>query len=128
MADKAKKHDDPFDDDDWGPSSETMPASDTMPAASTESRPPWIKPFHVGKQVMGTMKLIGVSPEVTEFSDVVLLVEFRGTRFRLGLKTYSIEYQKLLTRFGGKKDKWAGELRYKIMPHGGRDAGYVAVR
>jgi hypothetical protein len=128
MPKDAKKHDDPFDDEDWGPSGETMPDSDTMPEPSAETKPPFIKPHHVGKAVMGTMKLLRVTSEVTEYSDVVLLVEYRGKQFRLGLKLYSDDYKKLKERFGPKKEKWSGELRYKVMPHGGREAGYIAVR
>src|SRR5271170_2933257 len=96
MADRTKKHDDPFNDEEWGPTGETMPASDTMPAASTENRPPWMKPFHVGPQTMGTMQLLHVTAEVTEFSDVVLLVEYRKKQFRIGLKLYAEDYKKLL--------------------------------
>lgn len=91
------------------------------------TRPDFIKPFHVGKVTKGTMELIGVSDETSEYSDVILRVEFKGTEYALGLKLFSQDYIALKKRFGKKKSDWHGQLRYRVMKYKDSD-GYVSVR
>lgn len=122
-----KEVDDPFNDDDFG-MPEATSTSDEMPEASSEDRPSFIKPHHVGKALSGQMELLRVMSETTDFSDVVLLVKFREKNFRLGLRTFSADYMALTKRFGKKKLDWHGPLRYKVMPHKGNPQGYVAIR
>jgi hypothetical protein len=131
---KNKNVDDPFTDDDfWGPSSSVSgphsAASDEMPHAPTEERHQWLKPFHVKKAPMGRCTLLRVLPETSDMSDVVLLLDVGGVQYRLGMKLYSEEYKSLLAKFGKKKTEWTNKaLVYKIMPHKGKDDGFVAVR
>jgi hypothetical protein len=129
MAPKSRNVDDPFKDDDWGmPDSTTQTESDEMPEGSAEDKPSFIKPHHVGKQTTGTMELIRVTSETSDYSDVIFVVKFRGKLFRHGLKLFSPDYKALLTRFGKKREDWHGELRYKVMPHKGNPLGFIAIR
>lgn len=130
MAPKTKQVDDPFADDDWGmPDAQGQVAeTDEMPEASSEDRPPFIRPHHVGKQTTGTMELIKVTSETSDYSDVIFLVRFRGKIFRHGLKLFSPDYKSLSVRFGKKRSEWHGELRYKVMPHRGNPLGFIAIR
>jgi len=125
---KNKQVDDPFTDDDWGPEmpGATDGGSDEMPEPSSESRPDWLKPHMLGGATTGTLQLTGVSG-ATEFSDVVLLVTFRGKPCRIGLKTFSKEYKALTKRFGSKKGDWKGQLQYKVIDRG-NSPSYIAVR
>lgn len=123
-----KTKDDPFTEDDWGmPATQDGP-TDEMPGPSSEERPPFLKPHHVGNAVSGTLELVHVTGETSEFSDVILLVKVRGKLFRLGMRTFSDEYKALSKRFGKKRADWHGELRYRLLPHKGNPHGYVAVR
>lgn len=119
--------DDPFESDDWGPEGASIVDSDEMPGVSSEERPAFLKPHHV-KSDLGTLNLLRVTGETSEFSDVILLVEHSGKNFRLGLRTFSDDYKALTKRFGKKKSDWHGELRFKVMPHKGQRRGYIAVR
>lgn len=128
MAKNNKTSDDPFSDDDWGmPDAQSHVESGAMPEASKEEYAPFLKPHHL-KIKQGTMQLVGVSTEATEYSDVCLLVELNGRKFRIGQKLFAPDYKALLARFGTKKADWHGELRYKVMPHKGNPDGYIAVR
>jgi hypothetical protein len=123
------KPDDPFDDADWGPQEGSSEMPDEMPGASTEERPPYLKPHHLAKAVeRGSMQLIRVTGETSEYSDVVLLVELGGKQYRLGMKLFSDDYKALSKRFGKKRSDWKGELRFKVMPHKGNPRGFIAVR
>ncbi len=124
---KNKSVDYPFHDDDWGNMPDATEAdSDLMPPASTEERPDWLKPYMVGDAATGTLDLTGVSG-ATEYSDIVLLVKYKGRLFRIGLKTFSKEYKSLTKRFGLKKSDWHGQLQYKVITRG-NSPSYIAVR
>ncbi len=126
---KNKTVDDPFQEDDWGmPEEQTQDSSLEMPDESKEERPPFLKPHHVGNALTGTLDLVRVTSETSDFSDVILLVTLRGKNFRLGMKLFAADYKALLQRFGKKKSDWHGQLRYKVMPHRGNPKGYIAVR
>jgi hypothetical protein len=116
--------DDPFDD--WNPA-EGETASDEMPSSVGGERPPFLKP-HDLRLDRGTLELVRVTTETSEYSDVVLLVAVGTRNFRFGMKLFSPDYKRLLARFGSKKEAWKGELQYKVMPHKGNPRGYVAVR
>jgi len=120
------KPDDPFTDDDFGLPGGESTTSDEMPDADSDERPDFLKPYHL-KVKQGTCVLIGTTG-ATDYSDVVLLLEVAGRRFRLGLKTFDPGYKALLAKFGKKRSDWKGTLRYKVMPHKGRPDGYVAIR
>jgi hypothetical protein len=119
--------DDPFQDEDWGHPETPATESDEMPPPSAEDRPPFLKP-HMLKENRGTMELIRVTKETSEYSDVVFLVAIGQKHFRLGLKFFSPDYKALANRFGPKKSDWKGTLQFKVMPHKGNPRGYVAVR
>jgi hypothetical protein len=136
---KNTKVDDPFSNDDfWGPGSsvsDAMPGSERteMPDAPTEERPQFLKPAHVmgkdGKDAMGYAKLVRVTSETSEMSDVVLLVEVKGKHYRVGLKIYAEAYKAMLLKFGKSRKDWSDkELVYKVMPHGGKEFGFVDFR
>jgi hypothetical protein len=128
MATKNKIVDDPFEDD-WGmPEAQTQAASDEMPEASGDEKPPFLKPHHVGTASTGTLELLSVTSETSDYSDVIFLVKFRDKKFRLGMKLFAADYKALQKRFGNKKADWHGQLRYKVMPHRGNPQGYIAVR
>lgn len=123
---QGKTPDESFSGDDWNEPFDTKGETEEMPNADN-SRPAFLKPWHV-KAISGTLQLIEVSRDTTEFSDVVLIVAVGTRRFRLGLRTFSEEYNALKRRFGNKRSDWHGELRYRILPHKGEKAGYVSVR
>jgi hypothetical protein len=127
---KNKTVDDPFVDDEWGmPDEQTQDSSTAeMPDEAKEERPPFLKPHHVGNALTGTLELVRVTSETSDFSDVILLVSLRGKNFRLGMKLFAADYKALLQRFGKKRSDWHGPLRYKVMPHRGNPKGYIAVR
>ena len=122
--DPENKKPDPFDDPWLDNSGETLP--DEMPEPG-QGRPDFIKPHHVGKQTQGKMKLLGVSSQTSEYSDVILRVEFKGKEYALGLKLFSADYKALKVRFGNKRADWTGELRYRVMRYKDSE-GYVSVR
>jgi len=97
----------------------------TLPPAG--ERPRFIKPHDVGKVgTTGTLELIRVTPETSDYSDVILAVSFKGRDFRLGLRTFSNEYQSLSGKFGTKRSDWHGTLRFKVVDNNGKP--YVSVR
>ncbi len=98
---------------------------DEMPAEE-ESKPLWIRPSHVGRATAGTLEVVKVLPENTQYSDVVLLVQFGGKNFRLGMKAFSDDYKSLKKKFGPKRTDWHGEVRYKVIANNGKP--YIAVR
>lgn len=122
--------DDPFNDDDWGGNSDVPDAgtSENVPDAPLEDRPQYIKPSHVGKAKTGTFELVKFTTETTEYSDVILLLQYRGRFFKLGMKVFSDDYKRLQKRFGKKRADWHGPLQYKVMPHKGNPNGYIAVK
>jgi hypothetical protein len=120
--------DDPFEDD-WGmPDAPAGESSDEMPQESSEERPPFLKPHHVGSQKTGTMELVRVTAETSDYSDVIFLVSVRGKQFRLGMRLFSPDYKALKKKFGAKRSDWHGSLKYKVLPHKGNPDGYVSVR
>ena len=125
----SNKPSDPFDDD-WGmPEGQEHPATDEMPEAGGDDRSPFIKPRHVGNARTGTLELVRVTDRTSEYSDVILLVKFRGREFSLGLKLFSEDYKRLKAKFGPKKSDWAGKkLQYKVMAHGRNSDGYIGIR
>lgn len=103
-----------------------MPVSDDMPSGEA-SRPNWLKPVHVGRATAGTLTVVRVLPENTQFSDVVLLVELSDKKqYQLGMKLFSDDYKSLLKKFGPKRGGWNGEVRYKVIANNGKP--YIAVR
>lgn len=127
---KDKVVDDPFVDDDWGP--EDAPdavTTEDVPDAPTDDRPQYIKPSHVGgAKKTGEFELVKFTNETTEYSDVILLVKYRNRFFKLGMKVYADDYKRLQKRFGKKRADWHGMLKFKVMPHKGNPAGYIAVK
>jgi len=111
---------DPWDDEEGSPT-----ASDEMPEGG-EEKPEWLKPFHVGKKQKGTMELLGVSNETSEYSDVVLHVKFNGVVYALGLKLFSPDYKACLKFYGKKKADWHGPLAYRVTKY--KDTSYVSIR
>jgi len=124
MAKNAK--DDPFDDD-WGLEGESSATAGEMPAPNARSRSPFIKPFDVGAVgTKGTLELVRVTGETSDYSDVILAVQYNGKDFRLGLRTFSKEYESLNAKFGAKRADWHGTLRFKVVDNNGKP--YVSVR
>lgn len=119
--------DDPFDDD-WGMPESTTPATESeMPDSTAGERPPFIKPQHIGRVgTTGTLELMRVTSETSDYSDVILAVTFKGKNYRLGLRTFSNEYQSLSSKFGKKRGDWHGTLRFKVVDNNGKP--YVSVR
>lgn len=109
---------DPWDDEEGTP-------SDEMPEEGGE-KPDFLKPHHLGKKTKGTLELIGVSDETSEFSDVILHVKLMGKIFAIGLKVFSQDYIALKKRFGKKKADWRGELAYRVVKY--KDTSYVSIR
>ncbi len=125
---KNREVDDPFGDD-FGMPEETMaPESEEMPQESAEERLPFLKPHHVGNAKTGTLELVRVTSETSDYSDVIFLVKLGTRSFRLGMKLFAKDYVALKKRFGSKRSDWHGQLRYKVMPHKGNPSGYIAVR
>lgn len=122
-----KKVDDPFGDD-WGmPDSSMATEMPEMPESTAGEKPLFLKPQHVGKVgTTGTVELVRVTSETSDYSDIILLVSFRGKNFRLGMRTFSEEYQSLLGKFGKKRADWKGQLRFKVVDNNGKP--FVAVR
>lgn len=121
--------DDPFGDESWGmPDAQHNAPLDTMPEVPSEVRLDFLKPATVGRATFGEIELTGVSRETSKYSDVILLVKFRGRPFRIGLRTFSPDYQSLLKKFGKNPNDWKGTIRYKVMPHNGRADGYIGLR
>jgi hypothetical protein len=125
----AKKKDD-FEDDFGTPVGESgfedMPVSDDMPSGEA-SRPNWLKPVHVGRATSGTLQVVRVLPENTQYSDIVLLVEIADKKqYQLGMKLFSDDYKSLLKKFGPKRSGWNGAVRYKVIANNGKP--YIAVR
>lgn len=122
------KPDDPFTDDDWGPSeSDGSAGREEMPEGNVDpERTEFLKPRHMSARE-GTLELISVSG-ATEYSDCVLHVRVGTRGFRLGLRTFDPSYVALRKHFGGKREDWHGTLRYRVMPHKGKPDGFVAVR
>jgi hypothetical protein len=122
-----KKNDDPFEDD-WGmPEGSATATEGEMPSSTAGERPRFIKPHDVGRVgTTGTLELIRVTTETSEYSDVILAVQYKGRDFRLGLRTFSTEYESLATKFGKKRADWHGTLRFKVVDNNGKP--YVSVR
>jgi hypothetical protein len=111
--------------DDWDNEEGAATPSDEMPEEGG-MRPDFLKPMHLGKAQKGFLKLIGVSEETSEYSDVILRVEFMGKEFAIGLKLFSPDYSALKAHFGKKKADWHGQLAYKVVKY--KDTSYVSVR
>jgi hypothetical protein len=118
---------DPFDDD-WGlDDTTTTPGGGEMPASTARSRAPFIKPHDIGAiGSKGTLELIRVTGETSDYSDVILAIQYNGKDFRLGLRTFSTEYESLSKKFGTKRADWHGTLRFKVVDNNGKP--YVSVR
>lgn len=102
--------------------------SDEAPEPTKEARLEWLKPAML-KADKGTLELVALGPG-TEYSDVTIEVTVPGspTHFRIGLKTYSPEYESLSKKFGKKKADWHGKLKYKLKEHKGNPRGFIAIR
>jgi hypothetical protein len=102
--------------------------SDEAPEPVREQRLEWLKP-HMLKADKGFLELVALGPG-TEYSDVTIEVVVPGnaTHFRIGLKTYSPEYEALAKKYGKKKADWHGKLKYKLKEHKGNPKGFIAVR
>lgn len=121
-------NDAPFPNDDWGEPMEYQTGpDDSMPETGDDTYLKYLKPYHL-KQMRGTLELVEVSTESSEYSDVILIVKAGTRSFRLGLRTFSDEYKALKKRFGHKRSDWHGQLQYRILPHKGNPRGFVAVR
>jgi len=117
---------DPFDDD-WGLDGEPAAVTGDMPAPNTATRAPFIKPYDVGGvNTKGTLELVRVTGETTDYSDVILAITHNGKEYRLGMRTFSKEYQSLAAKFGTKRADWHGTLRFKVVENNGKP--YVSVR
>ena len=131
MAPRGKNPDadDPFTEDDWGPSEGTTQAeSDEIATPQIDpNRLPWIKPINVLPKREGTLELVSYGGPSAR-SDVTLVVKHNGKQFHLGLQAYDKGYIALAKKFGTKKGDWHGPIRYKVMPWKGNPDGFIAVR
>ena len=62
------------------------------------------------------IKVLG-PPEMTpdsEFSDMQMPVEYKGSRYALGMKISSGNYARLYKRFGASEKKWKGVIAVEI--------------
>jgi len=89
---------------------------------------PFLKAEHIGKVgTRATIKVLG-GPEETpdaEFSDMQLPVEFKGSKYSLGLKVSGGNYGRLFKQFGDNPKNWKGKVEVEVKHFKQND--YVAV-
>ncbi len=128
--DAKSRPDDPFTDDEWGQEEAAGSATETEEVAAPTVDPnrlPWLKPTTVLPNRDGVLELVSYQGP-SKFSDVTLVVKFKGKTYHLGLQTFDKSYIALAKKFGSKKGDWHGMLRYRVMPYKGNPNGFVAVR
>jgi hypothetical protein len=91
-----------------------LPAPAQGRAANTQTRTgkrPWLKIADLSgtKHEVTIKKFIN---ERNEYNDAIMIVDFDGTEFNMGIKFRTTNFEKLYAAFGADETKWAGQKFY----------------